>query len=205
MSPNIRSTSQTLTIPSSITPQHSHPSSSSSSSTTIPTARFLSHLSHPQQQQEPAPRTHTLSDHFQNMLDFTSTLLAAFIACVLAIMLIYWCGIYILRRVLGIRSEERVGVWGRSVRDEREREGERKKVGFVELEQEQEQEQRDAGVRDDGERERERKGRAGKAKAKASGYDGGSGKGARKLEGGARPGVKDVESLHAGTVVSGVL
>ncbi|KAB8296721.1 hypothetical protein EYC80_002141 [Monilinia laxa] len=59
----------------------------------------------------PPPSRGTLSilNHLQNLLDVTSTLLALFIASVIAIMLIYWASIHIIQKLTGKEFNEQGG------------------------------------------------------------------------------------------------
>ncbi|ESZ94282.1 hypothetical protein SBOR_5350 [Sclerotinia borealis F-4128] len=61
----------------------------------------------------PPPSATTLSvlQHLQNLLDFTSTLLAIFIATVLTLLFLYWSTIYLLRKTMGIKPNSRIGIW----------------------------------------------------------------------------------------------
>ncbi|KAJ8069423.1 hypothetical protein OCU04_003077 [Sclerotinia nivalis] len=69
----------------------------------------------------PSPTTISVLTQLQNLLDITSTLLGLFFVSLLTILFIYWSSIYILRKTLGIKSSERIGVWGSSVDDQRKR------------------------------------------------------------------------------------
>ncbi|RAL59248.1 hypothetical protein DID88_006963 [Monilinia fructigena] len=65
----------------------------------------------------PSPSGGTLSilNHLQYLLDVTSTLLALFIASVVAIMLIYWASIHIIQKLTGKEFNEQGGFGDRKL------------------------------------------------------------------------------------------
>ncbi|KAI9640192.1 hypothetical protein NHQ30_011429 [Ciborinia camelliae] len=76
----------------------------------------------------PSATTTSLLNHLQNLLDFTSTLLALFIASVLTLLFVYWSSIYILSKTSGLKPPE--PLWFRSHTPEK-KSPPKKEVGFA--------------------------------------------------------------------------
>ncbi|KAF7862581.1 hypothetical protein EAF04_007454 [Stromatinia cepivora] len=141
-SPTSTSTSTSTPIP---TPTTRHTASQSLSPSHIPadspSSPLIQRATSIPGIEPPSPTTISVLAQLQNLLDITSTLLGLFFVSILTILFIYWSSIYILRKMLGIKSSERIGIWGSSVDDQRKKassngdekggiEKKKKEVGF---------------------------------------------------------------------------